>query len=417
MDPEDLKEKDIKKLLQKYLNISYFKNNPEYISLWQKYYESERDPEILFFMKYKGVSSYYHWLYVELSKHFNSKNLFNVSRSILSRALNGDVYDRRVIEDHLSELPDHGKTMNDDEIYRHINPKSIILWGKKWVVQEESLFYNRDIFIINGVEVSFEEWRSMKEETDIAMDEINRMFDEDHRGKVKKNKESGGVIAEKKPTEEEKGLGGGIICEAQRDCHLEVEEQSYKRLKMESEMIKNVDVIDNNNYLEVEDVVGGKDTIAIGEFLYFISPTSISTRHNIMRIAEKDGNNQTVVSKEFILQRIDEKQEKLLKNLTCSHIPGILSFCRSKSELFVFYKNYKLGSLKNALHLLLKDSGMTDECLIAFYFKEVLSVILELRKLNLEVSQINGDSFMLCENTNQLVLVNFDFLEKKMIFC
>lgn len=159
---EDVRDEDLEQTLLRYIDMPYFRNNPSYILLWQRYYANTRDPGVLFLMKYKKVSQYYHWIYVELSRFFISRNHPGLCSVVLSMGMKCNAYDSRVLADELGKIPANSQTYSGHEITSLMSPKGFHALGRVWNSYNEVLFYNQSLFITEDGEISFEEFRSMQ---------------------------------------------------------------------------------------------------------------------------------------------------------------------------------------------------------------------------------------------------------------
>ncbi|KAG5859833.1 putative Mad3/BUB1 domain-containing protein [Encephalitozoon hellem] len=157
---DDTGEDELESTLLGHIDIPYFRNNPSYISLWQKYYYKNNNPHVLFLMKYKKISQYYHWIYVELSRFFMRNNHYGACKAILNMGIACNAYDRRVLEDELRKIPTSANLFSENEVNALLNPKGFTVLGKVWNSYQEALFYNRELFIFDHEEMSFEEYRS-----------------------------------------------------------------------------------------------------------------------------------------------------------------------------------------------------------------------------------------------------------------
>eukprot|EP00866_Antonospora_locustae_P002009 jgi/Antlo1/2009/322 len=139
MGLDTVHDKDLEKILKHYCGTPFFRDNPYYISLWERYYVlCNKNPSILFFMKHKRISKNYHFLYIELSRHFELKGLKDVSAWILQRAIEAGVYRSEVLVSELIRLGRPPGALAMDEIARELNPQDFVLWGKKWCSKEST---------------------------------------------------------------------------------------------------------------------------------------------------------------------------------------------------------------------------------------------------------------------------------------
>ncbi|KAI4293044.1 hypothetical protein PAPHI01_2318 [Pancytospora philotis] len=131
--------------LLKYVDIPYFRNNPSYIKLWRTYYEQDRRIEVLLLMYHKQISTYYHWIYVELSKHFIRAGMPELAHFVLSEALAGGVYDRIHLADVLERVPAFTKKHSRGDMLCVLNQRNIELFGTVWNRFEEQYYYEQHL--------------------------------------------------------------------------------------------------------------------------------------------------------------------------------------------------------------------------------------------------------------------------------
>lgn len=134
------KEKQ-EKLLLDFIDIPYFRNNPAYIDKWRTYYYKYKDPQILFLMYHKQISTYFHWIYIELASVFLKINKPEISHFILTEALRLKVYDENKIKDFLNKIPNFEKKYTKGELLAVLNQKNINALGRKWNSFEEEFYY------------------------------------------------------------------------------------------------------------------------------------------------------------------------------------------------------------------------------------------------------------------------------------
>lgn len=140
MGLDTVHDKDLEKILKHYCGIPFFRDNPYYIRLWERYYVlSGKNPSILFFMKHKRISKNYHFLYIELSRHFEQRGLKDVSAWILQRAIEAGVYRNEVLVSELIRIGRPPGALTIDEIATELSPQDIMLWGKKWCSKESTI--------------------------------------------------------------------------------------------------------------------------------------------------------------------------------------------------------------------------------------------------------------------------------------
>lgn len=146
--------------LLRHIDIPYFRNNPSYISLWQRHYYRTGDPAVLFLMRHKKISQYYHWVYVELSRVLMRSNHHGACRAVLRLGMACGAYDRKALEDEAERIPEGTREYSEHEVNVLLNPKGFSALGRTWNSYREALFYTRPLFVVDGEEVSFEEYRA-----------------------------------------------------------------------------------------------------------------------------------------------------------------------------------------------------------------------------------------------------------------
>lgn len=130
--------------LLKYIDIPYFRNNPSYIKLWRSYYEQTKRIEVLLLMYHKQISTYYHWIYVELSKHFIRVGKPELAHYVLTEALRNNVYDSKCVEEALGRVPPFERRYTRGDMACVLNQKNLRVLGTIWNSYEEELFYDKN---------------------------------------------------------------------------------------------------------------------------------------------------------------------------------------------------------------------------------------------------------------------------------
>ncbi|KAM0671925.1 hypothetical protein CWI42_040680 [Ordospora colligata] len=161
MDLDAVPDEELEEVLQRYIDCPYFKNNPLYISLWKRYYSICKSPAVLFLMKHKKISQYYHWIYLELSRYFESIGRSWMCRHVIEIGVNCNAYDADVLRMEMDSLPEDDSKHSENDISALMNPKGFFVFGKAWNAYEEKLSYNRILFVRGDEEMSFEEFRAL----------------------------------------------------------------------------------------------------------------------------------------------------------------------------------------------------------------------------------------------------------------
>lgn len=141
-EDEKLREEEI---LLKYIDIPYFKNNPSYIDRWRQYYKKHKDPQILLLMYYKRISTLFHWIYIELSRHFMKMDLPELSSFILTEAIKSNVYDSERLKEEMKSIPNFIEKYNKGDLLSILNHKNIHALGRIWNEYSEILFYETEL--------------------------------------------------------------------------------------------------------------------------------------------------------------------------------------------------------------------------------------------------------------------------------
>lgn len=134
-------DKEQEDVLLQYIDIPYFRNNPAYIDKWRSHYQKSRDPQILLLMYHKQISTYFHWIYLELSAHFLRIQQPEISHFVLSEALRARVYDGAKIRKALAELPKFERKHNRGDLLALLNQRNIKALGRVWNNFEEEFVY------------------------------------------------------------------------------------------------------------------------------------------------------------------------------------------------------------------------------------------------------------------------------------
>lgn len=129
--------------LLKYIDIPYFRNNPAYIDRWRKYYQRYRDPQILLLMYHKQVSTYFHWIYLELSAHFLRIQQPEMAHFILNEAQRAKVYDEARVRRALAEIPKFERKCSRGDLLALLNQRNINALGRLWNSFEEEFVYEQ----------------------------------------------------------------------------------------------------------------------------------------------------------------------------------------------------------------------------------------------------------------------------------
>ncbi|KAH9411673.1 putative Mad3/BUB1 like region 1 protein [Ordospora pajunii] len=160
MDLDAVPDEELENVVLKYIDCPYFKNNPLYISLWERYYSICKSPAVLFLMRYKKISQYYHWIYLELSRYFKSTGRSWMCRHVILMGMHCNAHDASVLQKEMDSVPEDDCRHSENDINALMNPKGFFVFGKAWNAYEERLSYNRMLFTCGEEEMSFEEFRA-----------------------------------------------------------------------------------------------------------------------------------------------------------------------------------------------------------------------------------------------------------------
>lgn len=131
--------------LTEFIDIPYFRNNPSYIELWRKYYSDSRDPKILLLMYHKKIGTYYHWLYIELAKHFIRIGRAEIAHFVLTEAVRENVYSQERLREALAKVPPFTKQYFKSDMRSLLDQKNIHALGRIWNSYTEVFFYEQHL--------------------------------------------------------------------------------------------------------------------------------------------------------------------------------------------------------------------------------------------------------------------------------
>jgi len=137
-------QREIDALLEK-IDIPFFRNNPEYLDQWAAYFKKSEDPRILLLMYYKEIGTFYHWLYVEFSRHFVKIRKAEIAHFILTEAISNGVYDRNVLQAELDGLPAFKKVYKRADLACILKQNNIKALGRVWNAFKEVEFYSKHL--------------------------------------------------------------------------------------------------------------------------------------------------------------------------------------------------------------------------------------------------------------------------------
>ncbi|ADM11309.1 uncharacterized protein Eint_040180 [Encephalitozoon intestinalis ATCC 50506] len=367
----DICEDEIEAFLLSHIDIPYFRNNPSYISLWQRYYYKTKEPGVLFLMKYKKVSQYYHWIYVELSRLFMKNGHYGISRAILDMGIACNAYDKKVLKDEIEKIPLSTTVFSDHETSALINPKGFVALGKVWNSYRETLFYNRELFILDGEEISFEEYRSRiwSKKTALSCPRVSHRVETDV------------------PSREEHSLNNKTRILSRGSCRIH-NQDGRKR--------------ENNSAEVTENILASGQEIIIDDLIYYIKEVIDEKRYRMICISNevsKDLMNRG----DLLLHEVSKTTIDLIQKLDSNYVPPF-NVKKLGSRMFLLYDFYYFGSLKSCL-----DVPTSIRSNIALYFMAQLADIFnEMKKVGLGFTSFSLESLCVSEDC-RLKIVDFDW--------
>ncbi|CAD25211.1 hypothetical protein [Encephalitozoon cuniculi GB-M1] len=346
---DDVCEDEMEGVLLRYIDIPYFRNNPSYISLWQRYYYKTKDPGVLFLMRHKKISRYYHWIYVEFSRFFMKSGHCGMSKAALGMGMACGAYDRKILEDELKGILSSAVPCTEHEANALMNPKGFVALGRVWNSYREILFYNRELFVLDKEEVSFEEYRSR--------------------------------------------------------THTHLPKNGSQRFSYSHEIIEQQQVgdkIDGDPAEGMEGVLDTEQEIVIDGSTYYIKEVIDGKRYRMISIP--DGSSETQEDEgDALLHEVPESAVDLILRLNPDHVPRFTVKILG-SRTFLFYRLYQLGSLKDCLDV---SSSMGSE-IVLYFVGQLTGIFNAMEKEGYRFTSFSLESLSVSEDC-RLKIVDFDW--------
>lgn len=348
---DEVEDSEVEKVLLQHMDMPYFRNNPSYIALWQRHYYTTKDPKILFLMRHKKISRYYHWIYIELSRFFMSRNHPCMCRIVLDMGVMCGAYDSKVLEEELKSAPAVENTYSEHKINMLLNPKGFFVLGRIWNSYYEVLFYDREMFMVEGEEISFEEYRAM----------LYRNTEEDSNVHPEETREGPSDTGLKGPSS--------------ASCNEDVQGEGKHTLDVDDKLL-----IDGSLF-QVREVIG-------------------NGKYRAICMSEEE---HTISIKDFLLCKASVSDLHAIYDIDSRFIPP-MSIHTLRTGSFVLCEYYKLGSLKRCLDVL--DS--VDTGIILYFISQLIEVLDLMNSRNYTFSSFSLDSACVTENC-ELRIVDFDW--------
>lgn len=358
-------DNDVEQTLLKYIDLPYFRNNPSYIALWQRHYARTRDPRILFLMKHKKISQYYHWLYIELSRLFLSRGNVAMSFATLDMGIASKAHDIAVLEEELAKIPVADRLYCEHEASLLLNPKGFFTLGKIWNSYGEKLFYDRKMFVVGDEEISFEEYRALRYKqalelsangAEAARDHLSMDYDGDACKKLRldDSREPSDLLSGSVGEEHQQVSGGDILDEAGRERMVDGSVNDGRdALDINTSEISVADREDaktasqGDGFCCIRGSLEINSEVSIGGFIFYVRDAA-DGRHRLMRIAKEGSDGQTINVRDFLLQEITKTSLDAVSGMDPRFIPSF-SVAVLDPRLFLLYEDHQLGSLRSCL--------------------------------------------------------------------
>lgn len=444
MEWDNIPDENLEKVLQIYYNTPFFRDNPCYLYLWERYYIlNQRDPRILFFMKHKGISKNYHFLYVELSRYFELKSMKDVSASLLKKAISSNVHKREVLVKELLRLGKIPNVLTKEEIGNELKLKSLFFWNKEWIFYQKKVVYDKKEFTVDGQEISFEEARYMAsrrepestrsslqggflvkknvrndcaingikiEASEIdfltlhnnSMSKERQDFSEQHHKEEKHCttciQTQGNVINERFNRESCQSTS-----ENREDVTLVIEKGSKGESEpLHQEFLSEKNITGTSDDLrsaseEFARISEGKELI-IGQHVFYVKKQICQNRFFLVKVGEIGHDSQTFISTYHTLQ--DQSPNM---NFFDKFIPKNISVF----EAFMLYEYYRLGLLASVLNII--------EGLVEFFFLKALEIAIYYSSKDVFFADLSAEDFFITSSFS-LVVCNFSLGCRKSIW-
>ncbi|TBU01405.1 Mad3/BUB1 domain-containing protein [Hamiltosporidium tvaerminnensis] len=395
----EIKDNEIEETLKKNLHIEFYKNNPSYIKLWQRYYEIKKDPKILFFMMHFGISKDYHWIYIELANHFKKLKYFELSYYVLSEAKRKNVFDAFEIEKEINNYSFDTKRFSDTEMKRILYPKRIYFWDTEWSINEilycnlDNCFYKKNGEISF---VSFEENRYLngwwqKSENDLNFLEIKKFESEIENSYKYEDKDVKNFNKLRIETTDFENTKEELILQSKA-----VENQSNKN---------NSGVEQLNDSGKINKFLS-EDEININNLIFQIKKRINNQKFIIFCLTETNNLEQSTEIKNYILEEIDEKYLKNIFKFTNNIFPTDLQSIVIAEKYFIKYTFSYETSVSEILNCY-QEKKNVNEYIIGFYWVQILKLLIELKEQNLAIKELSLSDIMIENDLFSFKICNF----------
>lgn len=397
--PKNIKEKQEESLLN-YIDIPYFRNNPTYIDRWRTYFQRYKDPQILLLMYHKQISTFYHWIYLELSQHFLSKKQPQIAYFVLNEALKNNVYDSERIKEALNKIPPFEKKYSKGDMLALLNMKNIQALGKTWNVADEVYFYlknppkdavNHEIEqikrfernyqkikneliisnsdeIVNNIDNNINEENTKDYQNDVILNSFNNdtIEDKDSVAFINNNNIKEAIL-ENNNIEMNcttvQNLEEGAIYSSSFICTQEIDNEAIeksKKLKINNEDHPQVEFLNINGNLEVN------NELIINQSIYIIQKIH-DDYIELLKIAKEINITETFSSKSYCLRKCS-----YLSCVVFKEIDGF-DICKSNGDYYLLYEFNKICDLKSIILT-------ASESVKCFYLKRVIEKTLRIKE-------------------------------------
>lgn len=377
-DSKNTKEK-LEEFLLTYIDIPYFRNNPTYIERWRAYYQRYKDPQVLMLMFYKKISTYYHWIHLELSNHFLNKQQLQIAHFVLEEALKADVYDKNKIKEALEKIPSFEKKYTKGDMLALLNIKNINALGKVWNPYNEELFY---LNVLSKDCVNFELLKLSSYEA-LYCEQLNiTQADPQKAFNAVKNSEDAieKSVAELSPVVENHDENGSIMSSSNDLSSIQllpeipvldvdtfsinkavlqpsINQETYKATEnlsnipadssqlVKKQKIQNFDCFNSifePSAFTIDGSLMHASEICINNYIYLVQSENQDT-FELLRIARNADLTQTMVGKCFFLRKTTLQSAAIFKQLFNHEI------CKMDASYFTLYEQSRMCDLKDTL--------------------------------------------------------------------
>lgn len=401
---ENKKLSDEEELLLFYIDIPYFKNNPSYIERWRRYYIKNRDHQILFLMYYKQISIYFHWIYIELSRHFMKSEKYEIAYFILNEALRLNVYNKDRILEEINKIPEFTKKYTKGDLMSILNQRNIKAIGKTWNSYMEK-FYKSDL------PEEFSNFETMallnyeKEYGTLLNKDLNsniqqEIHEEPHLPDIYST-----PLTKQDNIYNIKNDIRGIYEDLMISNELDYKNISTDKIIQEENVLpvvsltngiekdeeavcvkESIGLSDLESVIEINGILDIGTEISIDKYIYFVRSQEEDS-FSLLRIAKNSDITQTMTGKYFLLKKVSEKSlnicQKILKHVSYKYNNEYYTLFENDSILYFkslndLSYNLALSYLKQiiitALNLIEHDLIVDDP--LDFYIDQDFNLVL-----------------------------------------